>query len=148
MQELISPYFVRVASLSGHVISFEANVARNVPEILVKDCLAAGCIHLSTIAALKAAAPVAKLTEAKPEAEKAPSGFAKPPEPTRERPADDEVEVELDIALLDLVNGADKSFLTNKNTPKSTVVSGVLGYTVVGKEVMASWARIAKERKG
>lgn len=44
MPNMISLRNFRLASTTGHVIQFEARVARDVPDVLVPEAMAAGCV--------------------------------------------------------------------------------------------------------
>jgi hypothetical protein len=47
MPEMLSLRSFRLASTTGHVVMFEANVARPVPEAVVKEAMEAGCVPVN-----------------------------------------------------------------------------------------------------
>lgn len=114
MPEMISLRTFRLPSLTGHVILFEANTPRNVPDAVVPEAMAAGCVPTDA-----AAIPFHEdLSRAKVEFQ-------------------GDVRRSMLFLAVKLIaeNNVAKDF-DGGGTPKTTVVAARLGYEVSRQEVI------------
>lgn len=125
MPEMISLRSFRLASKTGHVVLFEANTPRFVPDAVVSDAMAAGCVPVD-----KADIPFYEdVTRAQVEFE----GDAR--------------RSTIFLAIQAIVESNDIKEFDGGGVPKAEAVSNRLGYTVARDEVRAIFQMFMTARK-
>ena len=122
--KVISKEPIRVATLSGAVVSFEAGVAREISDEI-------------GLLALQMGAEEVTGDSAEPEAEEG-AEEVEPEEPV----SSEQFDAELDIALCQLMDEGDPDNFTADGYPKAAVVNKIMGKTIDSDARKAAWENI------
>lgn len=122
--EMVSLLDQRVASTSGHIVLFQANVPRMVPASLVQECMAKGCAPVN----LAAAPRLEDVSRAKVEFQ------------------GDIRRTMLFLAVKSLAEENDSKKFDAGGYPKTAVVSGMLGFEINRQELVSVYQQYSSAK--